>query len=33
VCVPCHHGMTRPEVADGGEGMLIWRAEGSEYTE
>jgi hypothetical protein len=22
--VPCHHGMTRPPVADGGDGLLIW---------
>jgi hypothetical protein len=24
-CVPCHHGMARPQVADGGEGLQIWR--------
>jgi hypothetical protein len=24
--VPCHHGMARPQVADGGEGLQIWRA-------
>jgi len=24
-CVPCHHGMARPQVADGGEGTQIWR--------
>jgi hypothetical protein len=23
--VPCHHGMARPEVADGGDGLQIWR--------
>jgi hypothetical protein len=23
--VPCHHGMARPQVADG-EGLQIWRA-------
>jgi hypothetical protein len=23
--VPCHHGMARPQVADGGEGLHIWR--------
>jgi hypothetical protein len=23
--VPCHHGMARPQVADGGEGLQIWR--------
>jgi hypothetical protein len=23
--VPCHHGMTRLQVADGGEGLQIWR--------
>jgi hypothetical protein len=22
---PCHHGMARPQVADGGEGLQIWR--------
>jgi hypothetical protein len=22
---PCHHGMTRPRVADGGDGLQIWR--------
>jgi hypothetical protein len=22
---PCHHGMTRPRVADGGGGLQIWR--------
>jgi hypothetical protein len=30
VCVhvkwaPCHHGMARPQVADGGDGLQIWR--------
>jgi hypothetical protein len=24
-CVPCHHGMARPQVADGGDDLLIWR--------
>jgi hypothetical protein len=24
--VPCHHGIVRPQVADGGEGLQIWRA-------
>jgi hypothetical protein len=24
-CVPCHHGMTRPQVADGGDVLQIWR--------
>jgi hypothetical protein len=24
-CVPCHHGMARPQVADGGDGLQIWR--------
>jgi hypothetical protein len=24
-CVPCQHGMARPQVADGGEGLQIWR--------
>jgi hypothetical protein len=23
--VPCHHGMARPQVADRGEGLQIWR--------
>jgi hypothetical protein len=23
--VPCHHGMARPQVADGGAGLQIWR--------
>jgi hypothetical protein len=23
--VPLHHGMARPHVADGGEGLQIWR--------
>jgi hypothetical protein len=23
--VPCHHGMARPQVADGGVGLQIWR--------
>jgi hypothetical protein len=23
--VTCHHGMARPQVADGGEGLQIWR--------
>jgi hypothetical protein len=23
--VPCHHGMARPQVADGGNGLQIWR--------
>jgi hypothetical protein len=24
--VPCHHDMGCPQVADGGEGLQIWRA-------
>jgi hypothetical protein len=24
--VPYHHGMARPQVADGGDGLQIWRA-------
>jgi hypothetical protein len=24
--VPCHHGMARPQVADGGDELQIWRA-------
>jgi hypothetical protein len=23
--VPCHHGMARPQVADGVDGLGIWR--------
>jgi hypothetical protein len=23
--VPCHHGMARPQVADGGDGLQVWR--------
>jgi hypothetical protein len=23
--VPCHHGMVCPQVADGGDGLQIWR--------
>jgi hypothetical protein len=23
--VPCHHGMARPQVADGGDGLQMWR--------
>jgi hypothetical protein len=23
--VPCHHGMARPQVADGGDGLQFWR--------
>jgi hypothetical protein len=23
--VPCHHGMARPQVADGGNGLEMWR--------
>jgi hypothetical protein len=23
--VPCHHDMARPQVADGGNGLQIWR--------
>jgi hypothetical protein len=24
-CVPCHHGMTRSQVADGRDDLQIWR--------
>jgi hypothetical protein len=24
--VPCHHGMERPQVADGGDALQLWRA-------
>jgi hypothetical protein len=23
--VPCHHGMARPQVADGGDALQLWR--------
>jgi hypothetical protein len=23
--VPCHHGMARPQVADGGDSLQFWR--------
>jgi hypothetical protein len=23
--VPCHHGMARPQVADGGVALQVWR--------
>jgi hypothetical protein len=23
--VPCHHGIARPQVSDGGRGLQIWR--------
>jgi hypothetical protein len=23
--VPCHHGMARPQVADGGDALQVWR--------
>jgi hypothetical protein len=23
--VPCHHGMARPQVADGADGLQMWR--------
>jgi hypothetical protein len=23
--VPCHNGVTRPQVADGGDGLQVWR--------
>jgi hypothetical protein len=26
--VPCHHGKARPQVADGGNGLQIWRVKG-----
>jgi hypothetical protein len=24
--VPCHHGMARPQVADGGDALQFWKA-------
>jgi hypothetical protein len=26
---PCHHGMARPQVAGGGDGLQIWRVAGN----
>jgi hypothetical protein len=26
---PCHHGMACPQVADGGDGLQIWRVAAS----
>jgi hypothetical protein len=23
--LPCHHGMARPQVADGGDALQLWR--------
>jgi hypothetical protein len=23
--VPCHHGMARPQVADGGDSLQLWK--------
>jgi len=25
LCGPCHNGMARPRVADGGDDLQIWR--------
>jgi hypothetical protein len=27
--VTCHHGMARSQVADGGDGLKIWRVAGN----
>jgi hypothetical protein len=27
--VRCHHGMARPQVADGGDGLQMWRVTGN----
>jgi hypothetical protein len=27
--IPCHHGMARPQVTDGGNGLQIWRLDAS----
>jgi len=27
--VPCQHGMVRPRVVDGGDGLQIWRVVGN----
>jgi hypothetical protein len=24
-CVPCHHSMTCPQIADGGNGLQLWK--------
>jgi hypothetical protein len=24
--IPCHHGMARPHIAEGGDGHQLWRA-------
>jgi hypothetical protein len=29
LCGPCHHGMARPRVADGEDGLQIWRVDAS----
>jgi len=26
---PCHHGMAHPQVADGGDGLQMWRVAAS----
>jgi hypothetical protein len=31
--VPCHHGTARPQVADGGDGLQIWREGSCEHIE
>jgi hypothetical protein len=25
MCIPCQHGMARPQAADGADGLQIWR--------
>jgi len=27
--IPCHHGMARPQVADGGTALPVWRVAGN----
>jgi hypothetical protein len=29
--VPCHHGMARPQVADGGDALQVWRVAANIY--
>jgi hypothetical protein len=29
---PCHHGMVRPRIADGRDGLQIWRVTANKWT-
>jgi hypothetical protein len=31
-CVPCHHSMARPQVADGGDSLQLWRVAANIWT-